>query len=106
MSCPKLEGVSKAKERVGWPTQKPILLLERIIQLVTDEGDLVLDPFCGSGTTCVAAHLLCRDYIGIDIQSSAVEIARTRLKNPIRTESAVLKKGRRSFNDNDVSAPC
>lgn len=45
----------KAKERVGYPTQKPILLLERIIEISTDENDVVLDPFCGSGTTLVAS---------------------------------------------------
>ena len=63
----------KAKERVGYPTQKPILLLERIIKLVTDEGDIVMDPFMGSGTTPVAAKRLNRRYIGIDISSQAVE---------------------------------
>src|SRR5699024_9228610 len=47
----------KAKERTGYPTQKPILLLEQIIKIATDEGDTVLDPFCGSGTTLVAADL-------------------------------------------------
>ena len=56
----------KAKERVGYPTQKPILLLQQIIKIATDENDLVLDPFCGSGTTCVASKLLNRNYIGID----------------------------------------
>ncbi|MCH9844827.1 MAG: site-specific DNA-methyltransferase, partial [Alphaproteobacteria bacterium] len=56
----------KAKERVGYPTQKPILLLERIIEIVTDKGDLVLDPFCGSGTTLVASQLMGRKFIGID----------------------------------------
>ena len=45
----------KAKERVGYTTQKPILLLERIIEISTDENDIVLDPFCGSGTTLVAS---------------------------------------------------
>ena len=52
----------KANERVGYPTQKPILLLERIIQISTNENDVVLDPFCGSGTTIVAAALLKRKY--------------------------------------------
>ena len=56
----------KAKERTGYPTQKPIELLERIIKISTDEDDLVLDPFMGSGTTLVAAKLLNRKFIGID----------------------------------------
>lgn len=47
----------KAKERVGYPTQKPILLLDRIIEIASNPEDCVLDPFCGSGTTLVAAHL-------------------------------------------------
>ena len=91
----------KAKERVGYPTQKPILLLEQIIKLVTNEGDLVIDPFCGSGTTCVASKLLNRNYIGIDQSLDAVELSICRLKNPIRTESSLLKKGRSSYNNAD-----
>lgn len=87
----------KAKERVGYPTQKPILLLERIIQIVTDEGDLVLDPFCGSGTTLVASKLLNRRYIGMDISLEAIKLAKARLDNPIKTESSVLKKGRNAY---------
>jgi len=83
----------KAKERTGYPTQKPILLLERIIELVTDEGDIVLDPFCGSGTTLVAAKLLNRSYIGIDVNKDAIELTQSRLDNPIRTTSRVLKEG-------------
>ncbi len=83
----------KAKERVGYPTQKPILLLERIINIATDVGDTVLDPFCGSGTTLVAAKILSRKYLGIDISSDAVELCENRLKNPIKTESNLLKNG-------------
>ena len=87
----------KAKERVGYPTQKPILLLERIIKLVTHEGDIVLDPFCGSGTTLVAAKLLKRKYIGIDKSNDAIKLTKQRLKNPIKTESNLLKKGKESY---------
>lgn len=88
----------KAKERVGYPTQKPILLLERLIQLATDENDIVLDPFCGSGTTLVAAQLLNRKYIGIDKNIEAVELSKARLKNPVKTESNLLKVGIEKYN--------
>ena len=94
----------KAKERVSYPTQKPILLLDQIITLVTDEGDLVLDPFCGSGTTCVASKLLNRDFIGIDESEDAVKLSYERLDNPIKTESNLLKKGRKSYINTDVEA--
>lgn len=94
----------KAKERVGYPTQKPLLLLERIIELVTDKDDLVLDPFCGSGTTCVAAKLANRKYIGIDKSKDAVELSNTRILNPIKTESNLLKNGRDSYVNSDKEA--
>lgn len=87
----------KAKERVGYPTQKPILLLEQIIKLVTDENDIVLDPFMGSGTTLVAAKMLNRRYIGIDMSKKAVELAETRLESLIKTESYLLKKGKSAY---------
>ncbi len=87
----------KAKERVGYPTQKPILLLERIIQIASNENDLILDPFCGSGTTLVAATLLHRRSIGIDISSDAIEIAHSRLAKPIKSESNLLKLGREAY---------
>lgn len=83
----------KAKERTGYPTQKPVLLLNQILNIVTDEGDLVLDPFCGSGTTCVSAKLLKRNFIGIDISKEAVELANSRLEEMVITESALLNKG-------------
>lgn len=91
----------KAKERTGYPTQKPILLLERIIQLATDEGDLVVDPFCGSGTTLVAATLLGRSAIGIDISKEAVELTRRRLAEPVKTDSNLLKNGVESYKNAD-----
>ncbi|MDO9105314.1 MAG: DNA methyltransferase [Methylovulum sp.] len=87
----------KAKERVGYPTQKPLLLLERIINIASNENDTVLDPFCGSGTTCVAAQLLQRKFIGIDQSDDAVQLTKSRLKTPIKTESNLLKKGRASY---------
>lgn len=81
----------KAKERVGYPTQKPILLLERVLQISTDPGDIVLDPFCGSGTTLIAAKLLARQYIGIDISDEAIQLTKQRLENPIKTTSQLVK---------------
>ena len=68
-----------SKERVGYPTQKPLALLRRIITLASNAGDLVLDPFCGSGTTLVAARQLGRRWIGIDINPQAIALARARL---------------------------
>lgn len=94
----------KAKERVGYPTQKPLLLLERIIELVSDAGDIVLDPFCGSGTTCVAAKLLGRQFLGIDTSKEAVELANKRINNPVKTESNLLKNGRISYINADKDA--
>jgi site-specific DNA-methyltransferase (adenine-specific) len=94
----------KAKERVGYPTQKPLLLLERIIDLVTKENDLVLDPFCGSGTTCIAASLANRKYIGIDQSEEAIQLSQARLDNPIKTESTLMKKGRKAFENANVEA--
>ena len=89
----------KAKERTGYPTQKPILLLERIINISTDKGDCILDPFCGSGTTLVASKLLGRKYTGIDISSDAVDITKNRLMELVKSESQVLTSGRESFLD-------
>ena len=89
----------KAKERVGYPTQKPIILLEQIIKLVTDEDDLVVDPFMGSGTTAVAAKMLNRKYIGIDQSQAAVTLANERLNSLIKTESCLLKKGKAAYRN-------
>ena len=72
---------SMAKERTGYPTQKPLALLERIIKASSNEGDTVLDPFCGSGTTLVAAKTLNRNYIGIDTNPEAIELTEKRLKS-------------------------
>jgi site-specific DNA-methyltransferase (adenine-specific) len=94
----------KAKERAGYPTQKPILLLERMISLVTLPGDLVLDPFCGSGTTLVAAELLGRNSLGVDVAIEAVELARRRLAQPVRTSSELMRKGREAYLQFDEEA--
>ncbi len=87
----------KAAERTGYPTQKPILLLEKIIEIATDKGDVVLDPMCGSGTTLVAAALLERHWIGIDTEPKAIELAKARLDKPQKTVSRLLEVGKEAY---------
>lgn len=72
---------SQALERLGYPTQKPLALLERIISASSNEGDVVLDPFCGCGTAVHAAQKLKRDWIGIDITHLAVSLIEKRMKD-------------------------
>ena len=72
---------SQSKERTGYPTQKPLALLNRIIKASSNAGDIVLDPFCGCATTCVAAQQLGRKWIGIDIEKQAVNILIERLSD-------------------------
>ena len=71
-----------AKERVGYPTQKPLALLERIIQASSNPGDVVLDPFCGCATACVAADRLGRRWVGVDLSPKAIELVTQRLQQP------------------------
>jgi len=68
-----------SKERVH-PTQKPFELIKKLIELSTKKGDLILDPMCGSGTTCIAANQLNRKYIGIDINPEYVELAKKQIE--------------------------
>ena len=70
----------KKDERTGYPTQKPLALLERVIKASSKEGDLVLDPFCGCATTCLAAERLKRQWIGIDLAEEAATLVRDRLQ--------------------------
>lgn len=72
---------NRAAEKLGYPTQKPLALLERIIQASTNEGDVVLDPFCGCGTTVDAAQRLNRTWLGIDVTYIAVDLIRKRLRH-------------------------
>lgn len=71
-----------ARERLGYPTQKPLALLERIVSASSKPGDLVLDPFCGSGTTLEAAERLGRRWAGIDSSAAALETVRSRIFFP------------------------
>ncbi len=72
---------SHAHERLGYPTQKPVALLERIINASSNEGDIILDPFCGCGTAIEAAQKLGRKWIGIDITHLAISLIENRIKN-------------------------
>ena len=69
-----------AKERLGYPTQKPLALLERVIAASSNPGDVVLDPFCGCATACVAAEKLERRWVGIDLSPKAAELVNIRLQ--------------------------
>ena len=68
------------QEVIGYPTQKPLALLKRIIKASSQEGDIVLDPFCGCATTCVAAELLDRKWMGIDVSHKTYELVQKRLR--------------------------
>lgn len=94
----------KAKERVGFPTQKPFLLMKRIIEIATDESDTVLDPFCGSGSTLVASHLLNRNSIGIDVDPDAIELTEQRLETPVVSDSLLMANGRESYKQHSKEA--
>ena len=99
------------KERTGYPTQKPLKLLRRIIRASSNEGDLVLDPFCGCATTCVAAEIEYRHWIGIDVSPKAYDLVNSRLKREVhvgesgmfgevihRLDIPLDRKGRKSKN--------
>lgn len=80
---------SQSRERTGWETQKPLALLERIISVSSDEDDVVLDPFCGSGTALDASESLGRRWIGMDISWDAMAVMRARLRSRFGIELSV-----------------
>lgn len=80
---------SQAQERLGYPTQKPEALLERIVRASSNEGDVVLDPFCGCGTAVVASQKLNRRWIGIDITHLAINLIKVRLADIFRGQTTV-----------------
>ena len=84
---------SQAQERLGYPTQKPQALLERIISASSSPGDVVLDPFCGCGTTIHAAQKLGRQWIGIDVTYLAINLIKRRLKDAFGEEIEFEEKG-------------
>ena len=77
---------AQSKERLGYPTQKPLALLERIIKSSSNEGDVVFDPFCGCGTTIVAAKKLNRQWTGIDVTYLAIDLIEKRLVDKFGTD--------------------
>ena len=81
---------SQAQERLGYPTQKPEALLERIVKASSIEGDYVLDPFCGCGTTISVAQRLNRQWIGIDITHLAIGLIKSRLRDAFGVEVAKI----------------
>jgi site-specific DNA-methyltransferase (adenine-specific) len=87
---------SQAAERLGYPTQKPLALLERIIKASSNEGDVVLDAFCGCGTALVSAHNLGRRWLGIDISPTACRVMAKRLRDvcKLREDEDLWRKGR------------
>ena len=80
------------RNALGYPTQKPLALLERIIEASCNEGDVVLDPFCGCGTAVDAAQKLHRRWIGIDITYLAIDLIRKRMRHTSATRSSRLTR--------------
>ena len=98
-----LRGISSGGERLGYPTQKPLKLLERILEVSSNENDIVLDAFCGCGTALVAAQKLKRQWIGIDISPAACRVMAKRLRNVCALpESEPLWKAGRGFVVRDL----
>ena len=73
-------------ERTGYPTQKPLALLDRIIRASSNKGDIVLDPFCGCATTCIASEILGRKWVGIDVSIEAYNLVKKRLKKEVKPD--------------------
>ena len=78
--------LTNQKERRGYPTQKPLALLQRIIRASSNPGDMILDPFCGCATACIAAEINDRRWVGIDVSEKAYELVKLRLKEEVPNE--------------------
>ena len=92
-----------SSELVGYPTQKPLALYERIIMASSEKNDVVLDPFAGCATTCVAAEKLGRKWVGIDIWDKAHEVVIDRLKKECHLESAGGGRDDLIFTEGDIT---
>ena len=84
-----IQPVLTGTERLGYPTQKPVALLQRIIEASSDPEDVILDPFCGCGTTIAAAELAKRNWVGIDISPFAVKLVRDRRLRPMGRDAEI-----------------
>ena len=99
---------TRGGEYLGFPTQKPVALLEQLIRPASRAGDLVLDPFCGCGTSMVAAENLGRRWAGVDISSTAIDIVQQRRLRPLQIEAEIrgipiaLREARRLARDNPL----
>ena len=95
---------STSKERSGYPTQKPLVLMERIIEASSNKGDVILDPFCGCATTCVAAEKLERKWVGIDISEMAYKLVNERIRAEVPEDlfrgQAIFRKDMPQRTDN------
>ncbi len=83
---------SHAKERTGYPTQKPLVLLERIIAASCPAGGIVLDPFCGCATTCVASEKKGRQWVGVDVSIKAYELVKERMEKEVERKDELFKE--------------
>ena len=80
-----------SNERTGYPTQKPVALLERIVSASSNKGDIVFDPFCGCGTTIIASQKLGRNWIGIDISPTACNLMQKRLRKEFTMNAQIIR---------------
>ena len=99
---------TRSGEYLGFPTQKPVALLEQLIRPASRAGDLVLDPFCGCGTSMIAAENLGRRWVGVDISSTAIDIVQRRRLRPLQIEAEIrgipiaLREARRLARENPL----
>lgn len=95
--------ISLGKENLGYPTQKPEKIMDRILKLSSNEGYIVLDPFCGCGTTLVTAHRLNRNWIGIDISRTACDIIKKRLGGKVKVIGGETEKELRNMTGHEFA---